>query len=115
MILLKLKEDVFMAENKYLNEKKYKIAVRLLFLAGILVLIIGLGIGGFLIHKGYKGIVEPDTLKSDTLKSDTLKVDTLKVDTLKNSLEAKKSELESKDIKYNKFAKYSDHYRSTRS
>lgn len=92
-----------MAENKYLNEKKYKMGVRFLILAGILVLIIGLGLGGFLIHKGYKGIVEPDTLKSDTLKSDTLKVDTLK-----NSLEVKKSELESKGIKYNEFAKYSD-------
>lgn len=79
-----------MKENKYLNEKKYKKAKKIISLIGIIILIIGLGIGGILI---YNGITKQNTTK---------------VDKLKYELERKKEELESKGIKYNSLAKYSD-------
>ena len=79
-----------MAENKYLNEEKYQKAEKSITLVAILVLVVGLCIGGFLI---YKGVAKPGTSK---------------VEELKVQLEAKKSELESKGVKYNEFAKYSD-------
>ena len=79
-----------MAENKYLNEEKYQKAEKSITLVAILVLVVGLCIGGFLI---YKGVAKPGTSN---------------VEELKVQLEAKKSELESKDVKYNEFAKYSD-------
>ncbi len=77
-------------DRKNLNEEKYlKIAKNLTLLA-ILILIIGLSIGGFLI---YKGIVKPGNKK---------------VEELKTNLESKRLELESKGIKYNVFAEYTD-------
>ena len=79
-----------MTENKYLNEQKYKKAENILTLIAFLVLIVGLCIGGFLI---YRGIAKPGTAK---------------VEKLKLQLEKKKSELESKGIKYDEFAEYSD-------
>ena len=79
-----------MSENKYLNEEKYKKAEKSISLVAIFVLVIGLCIGGFLIYKG------------------TAKPSTSKIEDLKVSLENKKIELESKGIKYNEFAKYSD-------
>jgi len=80
----------FMAENKYLNEEKYQKAEKSITLVAILVLVVGLCIGGFLI---YKGVAKPGISK---------------VEELKVQLEAKKSELESKGVKYSEFAKYSD-------
>lgn len=79
-----------MSENKYLNEEKYQKAEKSITLIAILVLVIGLGIGGFLI---YKGIAKPGTSK---------------VEELKVVLETKKSELESKGVKFSEFSKYSD-------
>lgn len=79
-----------MAEKKYLNEEKYQKAEKGLTLAAILVLAVGLCIGGFLI---YRGVAKPATAK---------------VEELQNKLETKKSELESKGIKYDVFTKYSD-------
>lgn len=79
-----------MAENKYLNEEKYQKAEKSITLVAILVLVVGLCIGGFLI---YKGVAKPGTSK---------------VEELKVQLETKKSELESKGVKFNTFAKYSD-------
>ena len=77
-------------ERKYLNEEKYQKAEKSITLVAILVLVVGLCIGGFLI---YRGVAKPGTSK---------------VEELKVQLEAKKSELESKGVKYNEFAKYSD-------
>lgn len=79
-----------MTENKYLNEEKYQKAEKKITLVAILVLVIGLCVGGFLI---YNGIAKPGAGK---------------VEDLKVKLENKKSELESKGIKYSSFAKYSD-------
>lgn len=79
-----------MAENKYLNEEKYKKAEKTISLIAILVLVIGLCVGGFLI---YKGIAKPGISK---------------VESLKIELENKKRELEAKGIKYNNFAKFTD-------
>lgn len=79
-----------MGENKYLNEQKYQKAEKSITLIAFLVLIIGLCIGGFLIYKGIK-------------KPATSKVEELRVE-----LENKKSALETKGIKFNEFAKYTD-------
>lgn len=79
-----------MAENKYLNEEKYQKAEKSITLVAILVLVVGLCIGGFLI---YKGVAKPGTAK---------------VEELKTILETKKSELESKGVKFSVFSKYSD-------
>lgn len=79
-----------MEQKKYLNEEKYQKAEKSITLVAILVLVVGLCIGGFLI---YKGIAKPGTSK---------------VRELQVQLEVKKSELESKGVKYNEFAKYSD-------
>ena len=79
-----------MAENKYLNEEKYQKAEKSITLVAILVLVVGLCIGGFLI---YKGVAKPGTSK---------------VEELRVQLEAKKSELEAKGVRYNTFTKYSD-------
>lgn len=79
-----------MAENKYLNEEKYQKAEKSITLVAILVLLVGLCIGGFLV---YRGIAKPGTAK---------------VDELKVQLETKKQELESRGVKFNEFAKYSD-------
>lgn len=79
-----------MAENKYLNEEKYQKAEKSITLVAILVLVVGLCIGGFLI---YKGFAKPGTAK---------------VEELKTVLETKKSELESKGVKFSVFSKYSD-------
>lgn len=79
-----------MTENKYLNEEKYQKAEKKITLVAVLILVIGLGIGGFLI---YKGVAKPSAGK---------------VEDLKVQLENKKSELESKGIKYDAFTKYSD-------
>lgn len=79
-----------MTENKYLNEQKYQKAEKSITLVAVLVLVVGLCIGGFLI---YRGVAKPATSK---------------VDELKVQLETKKQELESKGIKFNEFAKYSD-------
>ncbi len=79
-----------MTENKYLNEEKYQKAEKKITLVAVLILVIGLGIGGFLI---YKGVAKPGTGK---------------VEDLKVQLENKKSELESKGVKYDAFTKYSD-------
>ena len=79
-----------MAENKYLDEKKYQKAEKSITLVAILILVVGLCIGGFLI---YKGVAKPGTSK---------------VEELKVQLETKKNELESKGVRYNDFAKYSD-------
>ena len=54
-----------MAENKYLNEEKYKKAEKTISLIAILVLVIGLCVGGFLI---YKGIAKPGISKVESLK-----------------------------------------------
>ena len=78
-----------MAENKYLNEEKYKKAEKSITLVAIIVLVIGLCIGGFLIYKG----VKPETSK---------------VEELKKELETKKSELEAKGVKFSEFTNYSD-------
>ena len=77
-------------ENKFLNEEKYQKAEKTMVSVAILLLIIGLGLGGFLI---YKGIAKPGTSK---------------VETLKVQLETKKSELEAKGVRFSNFAKYSD-------
>lgn len=79
-----------MEENKYLNEEKYKKTEKSITLVAIIILIIGLGIGGFLI---YRGVVKPDTVK---------------VEQLQKALETKKSELEAKGVVYNDLAKYTD-------
>ena len=79
-----------MTEKKYLNEEKYQKAEKKITLVAVLILVIGLGIGGFLI---YKGVAKPGTGK---------------VEDLKVQLENKKSELESKGVKYDAFTKYSD-------
>ena len=79
-----------MMENKYLNEEKYQKTEKTITLVAILVLVIGLCIGGFLI---YKGVAKPGTSK---------------VEELKVQLETKKSELEAKGIRYNRFANYTD-------
>ena len=79
-----------MEENKYLNEEKYKKAVKTITFISILVLVIGLCIGGFLI---YRGVVKPDLSK---------------VEELRTQLEAKRKDLESKGVVYNTFAKYTD-------
>jgi len=79
-----------MTENKYLNEKKYQKAEKSITLVAILILVVGLCIGGFLI---YKGVAKPGTSK---------------VEELKVQLEAKKSELEAKGIKFSSSAEYSD-------
>lgn len=79
-----------MAENKYLNEEKYQKAEKSITLVAILLLVVGLCIGGFLI---YRGVAKPGASK---------------VEELKVQLETKKSELEAKGVKYNRFAKYSD-------
>ena len=79
-----------MIENKYLNEEKFQKTEKTITLVAILVMIIGLGVGGFLI---YRGIVKPGAAK---------------VDKLKVQLENKKNELESKGVTYDAFTKYSD-------
>lgn len=77
-------------ENKYLNEEKYQKTEKSITLVSVLVLIVGLCIGGFLI---YKGVAKPGTSK---------------VEELKIELENKKRELESKGIKFDEFARYTD-------
>lgn len=79
-----------MAENKYLNEEKYQKTEKTITLVAILILIVGLCIGGYLI---YKGVAKPGTSK---------------VEELRTQLESKKSELESKGVRFNEFAEYSD-------
>ncbi len=79
-----------MTENKYLNEEKYKKTEKSITLVAILILVVGLCVGGFLI---YKGVAKPGTSK---------------VEDLKVVLETKKSELESKGVKFSTFTKYSD-------
>ena len=79
-----------MAENKYLNEEKYQKTEKSLTLIAFLILIVGLSIGGFLI---YRGVAKPGTAK---------------VEKLRVQLEAKKSELESKGVKYSSYTKYTD-------
>lgn len=79
-----------MTEKKYLNEEKYQKAEKKITLVAIVILIFGLCVGGFLI---YKGVAKPGSEK---------------IEDLKVKLENKRSELESKGIKYSSFAKYSD-------
>ena len=79
-----------MEEKKYLNEKNYQKAERAITLLAILILVIGFSIGGFLI---YKGVAKPGTSN---------------VEDLKIQLETKKSELESKGVKFDEFAEYTD-------
>ncbi|MBR3230949.1 hypothetical protein IKF73_02920 [Candidatus Saccharibacteria bacterium] len=79
-----------MAENKYLNEEKYQKVERLMTLAAVLVLVVGLCIGGFLI---YRGVAKPEAAKIEELRAE---------------LELKKAELEAKGLKYNVFTKYTD-------
>lgn len=79
-----------MTENKYLNEDKYQKTEKTISLVAILLLVVGLCIGGFLI---YKGVAKPGTSK---------------VEELKVVLETKKSELESKGVKFSPFTGYSD-------
>lgn len=79
-----------MTENKYLSEEKYKKTEKSITLVAILVLFVGLGIGGFFI---YNGVAKPGASK---------------VEELKVVLETKKSELESRGVKFNVFSKYSD-------
>ena len=79
-----------MNENKFLNEEKYQKTEKKITIIALLILVIGLCIGGFLI---YNGVAKPGTSK---------------VEELKVALEAKKSELESKGVRYNEFARYTD-------
>lgn len=77
-------------DNMYLSEEKYQKAEKTISLIAAFVLIVGLGIGGFLI---YNGVAKPASAK---------------VDELGVKLENKKGELEAKGIKYDNFARYSD-------
>ena len=79
-----------MDERKFLNEEKYKRNERTITVFAVLVLIIGLGIGGFLI---YRGIAKPGMNK---------------VEELQKVLLEKKSEIEAKGVEYNSSAKYTD-------
>ncbi len=79
-----------MAEKKFLNEEKYQKTEKSITTVAFLILLVGLYIGGFLI---FKGAVKPSASK---------------IESLKDELEIKKSELESKGVKYNASAKYYD-------
>lgn len=79
-----------MTENKYLNEEKYQETEKKISLVAVIILIVGLCIGGFLIYSG------------------SFKPKSSKVEELRVQLEAKRQELESKGIRYNTFAKYTD-------
>lgn len=77
-------------KNEYLNEEKYKRTKKVLGIVSLTILLVGLGIGAFLI---YKGVKKPS---SDELSKSA------------NILKIKQQELLDKGFKYNSFSQYTD-------
>lgn len=79
-----------MENSKVLNEEKYQKTSKVILIIGIVILVIGLCLGGFLI---YKGVAKPGEEKVEILRKD---------------LEKKKKVLEDKGLVYDTFSKYTD-------
>lgn len=93
-----------MAKKEHLNEENYQKTKKKIIIVALIILTIGLLIGGSLISKGLKKQEEIDFKYSDENKSNISKQIAIE----KQNLEAKKSELELKGLKYSAFTKYTD-------
>lgn len=93
-----------MMEKEYLNEEKYQKTKKKISVVALIVLIIGLLLGGSLIFNGFQKQEEINEKYSDENKSSISE----QISIEKQKLEAKKLELESKGVKYDVFAKYTD-------
>lgn len=93
-----------MEDKKLLNEKTYQKNKKKVILLAILVLLIGLSVGGVLVAAGFRKQFKINSIYSEENKQ-SLKE---KINQEKQNLEAKKTELESKGIKYDTFAKYDE-------
>ena len=93
-----------MGKKEHLNEEKYQKTKKKMIIVALIILTIGLFIGGSLIANGLKKQEEINFKYSDENKSKISEQIAIE----KQNLEAKKSELESKGLKYDTFAKYTD-------
>ena len=93
-----------MEKKEHLNEENYQKTKKKIIIVALIVLTIGLLIGGSLISKGLKKQEEINFKYSDENK---LKISE-QIAIEKQNLEAKKSELEVKGVKYSVFTKYTD-------
>src|SRR5574344_789454 len=76
-----------MKGNKYLNEGFYRLGKKAVITIGIVVLLLGIGIGGFLLYKGFSNLNTVKAEWSDAGKQ--AKIDDLNTqyDSLKNSIQ----------------------------
>lgn len=93
-----------MDKKEYLNEERYQKNKKKIIAVALIILTVGILIGGSLIVTGLRKQKEINSRYSDESKlsiSDQLLIE-------KQNLETKKSELEAKGIKYDRFAEYTD-------
>ncbi len=91
-------------EKKYLNEEKYQKNKKTIMFVAVSVLIIGILIGGALIATG---IMKQFKVNSQYSEDSKLSLSE-QLSNEKSALETKKAELESRGIKYDGFAEYTD-------
>lgn len=82
-----------MKKKEYLNEKSYNKMKNILLTVGIIIIVAGLCVGGFLIKKGVDKLHEPDIIDIDTNNKD-ITSNEQDVEKNKEELNNKKAELE---------------------
>lgn len=83
-----------MEKKEYLNEKSYNKMKNILLTVGVIIIVVGLCVGGFLIKKGVDKLHEPDIIDIGTNNKEDTTNNEQDIEKTKEELNNKKAELE---------------------